>query len=135
MSALKNNFLTVLNCLDHINLTANKKKDRDEAKEIKNKINNYDFILNLVFQYNVLQHVNHLSKILEYKSIKLDEATKWLDNISTELKKLRLNFEIVESQAKTIAESMNIESNLKDKRNRKIQSFKSLNKYFSFFSF
>ena len=123
ISAIKNNFLTIMNCLHHIVLTSNKKPEIDEAKSLINKMKNYDFIILLVYQYNVLKHINHLSKIMQYKSIKLDEASKWLNNASNELKILRSNFEMIDSQAETVAKSWNSEPKLKEKRSRKIKKF------------
>ena len=114
-----------MNCLTTIVLLATKKKDRDEALALRNKISTFDFVLMLVFQYNILQHINHTAKVLQYPDIKLDQACEWLNKSLKKLIEFRSDegFEKIKHEAEEVAKTWNIDPHMVKKRTRVVKRF------------
>jgi hypothetical protein len=57
-----------------------------KLKALQKQIENYNFICTLVFQCKILQIINLTSKILQSKSVDLDNASNLLKNCYDQLK-------------------------------------------------
>ena len=73
-----------MKALAHIQLSSKKKEERDEARDIKNKMEDFKFILLLVQQAKILSTINVVSKLFQEVDSDLDKVAQLLqDNIDT----------------------------------------------------
>ena len=76
--ALKVRFIEVQKALTKTILLSNKSDERNEAISLKKKIENYNFVMLLVFHCKILQTIDAASKALQSKATDLSSALKIL---------------------------------------------------------
>ncbi|XP_066958861.1 uncharacterized protein [Macrobrachium rosenbergii] len=98
-----------------------------EAQTLAEKLGSYRFLICTVVWYDILYHVNHVSKLLQSPKMQLDVAVDLLTKAKSSLTNYRrTGFASAQASAKDMCEEMNIEAVLKEKRLR------STKKHFSY---
>lgn len=101
--ALRYRFMDILKTLTKIILCSKKKDERDEAEEIRNQMQNFRFVVLIIFQTKILESINIQSKLLQKKDVDLGTANSLLKNAIAELSAYRDQFENVKENAKILA--------------------------------
>lgn len=123
VSAIRNNFTCIVNTLTTIRLLSKKKSEVDDADALMKNISHFDFVIMLVFQYKILEQVNHVAKILQYHDIKLNDACKWLRTVLEAMERLRLDFNTFQEEATALAKDWKIQPIFKTKRIKTVKKF------------
>ena len=90
-----------------------------EAQSLAEEVGSYRFIICTVVWYDILHHVNHVSKLLQFPKMQLDVAVDLLTKAKTSLTNYRrTSFASAQASAKDMCEEMNVEAVLKEKRLR-----------------
>lgn len=90
-----------------------------EAQSLAEEIGSYRFLNCTVVWYDILNIVNHVSKLLQSATMQLDVAVDLLAKATTSLTAYReTGFASAQAIAKDICEEMNVEAVLKEKRLR-----------------
>lgn len=121
MFALKVRFVDVQKALTKTILLNSKTDERNEAILLKKKIENYNFIMLLVFHCKVLQTIDAASKALQSKAIDLSNASKRLQVCLEQLEKYRNEFEDLKMEANSIATKWSINPEFPKTRQRKVK--------------
>lgn len=121
--ALKIRFVEIQKALTKVILCSSKLDERNEAEGIKKQIENYNFICTLVFQCKILQIINLTSKILQSKSVDLDNASNSLKNCYEQLKEYRCNFNDLLEEANIVAKSWSISTEFQNKRRKVVKRY------------
>src|SRR5678816_1533850 len=100
-----------------------KSSERNEALGLRKQLENFEFILCLVFQSKVLESINVVSKMLQSPNADLQKATHLLGQAKSNLCELRHKFEDVVREATELAHHWNIEAKIGSKRQIQIKSF------------
>lgn len=102
------------------------KKSNERAKDLalKNKIECFDFILMLEFQFGVMQSVNLVSKLMQSPNVDLENVTIKFKKNKTDFTDMRHKQcdEIVDN-AKMLAKRWNIDPKLKTRRQKVAKQF------------
>lgn len=120
---IENLFSDVLNCLSAIILVSKKREEIQEATALKKKISKFDFVLMLVFHYNILKKTNIIAQTLQKTQIGLDKACGLLKKASDEMEAMRNNFNNIVMEAEKVAQSWKITPQLEEKRVRTVKRF------------
>ncbi|KAE9530014.1 hypothetical protein AGLY_011476 [Aphis glycines] len=121
--ALKIRFVEIQKALTKVILCSSKLDEKNEAEGIKKQIENYNFICTLVFQCKILQIINLTSKILQSKSVDLDNASNSLKNCYEQLKEYRCNFNDLLEEANIVAKSWSISTEFQNKRRKVVKKY------------
>ena len=121
VSALKHRFCDVVKCLSRLILTSKKKKERDEAMQIKKKLESFNFVLLLVIQCEVLEALNIVSKSLQSETVDLLSAYELLGNALLKVTEMRGRFGELVSEASEICERWGISQGFRQSRIRKVK--------------
>lgn len=121
MFALKVRFVDVQKALTKTILLNSKADERNEAILLKKKVENYNFIMLLVFYCKVLQTIDAASKALQSKAIDLSNASKRLQVCLAELEKYRHEFEDLKTEANIITVKWYINPEFPKTRQRKVK--------------
>ncbi|KAK5643545.1 hypothetical protein RI129_007390 [Pyrocoelia pectoralis] len=97
--ALNVRFVEVQKALTKTSLLNSKADERNETILLKKKVENYNFIILLVFHCKILQTIDAASKALQSKAIDLSNASKRLQVCLEDLEKYRNEFENLKTQA------------------------------------
>ncbi|XP_034544579.1 zinc finger MYM-type protein 1-like [Notolabrus celidotus] len=90
-----------------------------EAQSLAEEVGSYRFLICTVVWYDILHHVNHVSKLLQSPKMQLDVAVDLLTKAKTSLTNYRgTGFASAQASAKDMCEEMNVEAVLKQKRLR-----------------
>ncbi|XP_066958858.1 uncharacterized protein [Macrobrachium rosenbergii] len=90
-----------------------------EAQTLAEELGSYRFLICTVVWYDILYHVNHVSKLLQSPKMQLDVAVDLLTKAKSSLTNYRrTGFASAQASAKDMCEEMNIEAVLKQKRLR-----------------
>ncbi|ODM90399.1 Zinc finger MYM-type protein 5 [Orchesella cincta] len=101
--AIKVRYVDILKAVAKIILTSKKKNEVSEAVGIKNRIENFQFIVTLVFWEKILRSFSVLSKKLQSIEVTLDECViMWQNGIET-LESLKRNICGINEEAKELA--------------------------------
>lgn len=119
--ALKHRFFDVMKCLSRIILTSQKCKERNEAIQIKKKLETFDFVLLLVIQCKILESLNIVSKSLQSDSVELLSAYNLLENALLNVTKMRERFEDLVSEASKTCERWGITKEFRQGRFKKVK--------------
>ncbi|KAE9534354.1 hypothetical protein AGLY_008444 [Aphis glycines] len=120
--ALKIRFVEIQKALTKVILCSSKLDEKNEAEGIKKQIENYNFICTLVFQCKILQIINLTSKILQSKSVDLDNASNSLKNCYKQLKEYRILMLLLE-EANIVAKSWSISTEFQNKRRKVVKKY------------
>ena len=85
-----------------------------EAQSLAEEVGSYRFLICTVVWYDILNQVNHVSKLLQSATMQLDVAVDLLMKAKTSLS----NFAAAQASAKDMCHEMNVEAMLKEKRLR-----------------
>lgn len=122
--SVKTNFIGILKCLTNIVLISKKSNEKVKALALKNKIECFDFILMLEFQFKVMQNVNLLSKLMQSSDVDLENITIKLKKIRTDFTDMRhKQFDEIVNNAKMLAKAWNIDATLKNRRQKVAKQF------------
>jgi hypothetical protein len=119
--ALKVRFVEVQKALTKTILLNCKSDERNEAISLKKKIENYKFIMLLVFHCKILQTIDSASKALQSKATDLTNALKRLKICLEELERYRHEFENLKKEANSVAEKWSINPEFSKTRQRKVK--------------
>ncbi|XP_026483030.1 zinc finger MYM-type protein 1-like [Ctenocephalides felis] len=119
--ALKVRFVEVQKALAKTILFSCKSDERNEAVSLKKKIENFNFVMLLVFHCKILQIIDATSKALQSKDADLSNALKRLKICMEELEKYRHDFENLKLEANSIAEKWSITPEFSKTRQRKVK--------------
>ena len=100
-----------------------KSSERNEALGLRKQLENFEFILCLVFQSKVLESINVVSKILQSPNTDLQKATYLLGQAKSNLGGLRHKFEDVVRETTELAHHWNIEAKITSIRQIQIKKF------------
>ncbi|XP_034078797.1 uncharacterized protein LOC117550471 [Gymnodraco acuticeps] len=90
-----------------------------EAQSLAEEVGSYRFLICTVVWYDILHHVNHVSKLLQSATMQLDVAVDLLTKANMSLTSYRdTGFAAAQATAKDMCEEMNVEAVLKEKRMR-----------------
>ncbi|XP_076062381.1 uncharacterized protein LOC143037722 [Oratosquilla oratoria] len=87
-----------------------------EAQSLAEEVGSYRFLICTVVWYDILHHVNHVSKLLQSPKMQFDVAVDLLTKAKTSLTNYRrTGFASAQASAKDMCEEMNVEAVLKEK--------------------
>ncbi|XP_034058243.1 zinc finger MYM-type protein 1-like [Gymnodraco acuticeps] len=90
-----------------------------EAQSLAEEVGSYRFLICTVVWYDILHHVNHVSKLLQSATMQLDVAVDLLTKANMFLTRYRdTGFAAAQATAKDMCEEINVEAVLKEKRMR-----------------
>lgn len=90
-----------------------------KAQILAEEVGSYRFLICTVVWYDILNHVNHVSKLLQSATMQLDVAVDLLTKAQKSLSSYReTGFASAQASAKDMCEEMNVEAVLKQKRLR-----------------
>lgn len=121
--SIKTNFTCILKCLTNIVLISKKSNEKVKAMALKNKTECFDFILMLEFQFEVMQKVQLLSKLMQSSDVDLETVSLKLKQVKTDFIDLRKHFNEVVSNAKVLAQEWKIDTTLKSHRQNVAKRF------------
>ncbi len=101
--ALKMRYIDILKALTKIILTSSKRDEIAEAKGLKKRIENFQFINILVFWEKILRCFNILSKKLQLLEISTDECVLLWENGIKSLEEIKRNLHCVRDEASQTA--------------------------------
>lgn len=119
--ALKVRFIEIQKALTKTILLSSKANERNEAILLKKKLENYNFIVLLVFHCKILQTIDAASKALQSKNIDLSISSNLLQVCLEDLEKYRKEFEDLKMQANNIAVKWSINPEFSKTRQRKVK--------------
>lgn len=108
LTAVNLRFSDLLQALTKIILTSSKRDTILEATSLKKKIENFEFLLTLIFLVEVFSLTNSASLLLQNKRTNLSKAVTTLTGVTQALKEYRNNFEVLMAKAKQQAEKLSI---------------------------
>jgi hypothetical protein len=109
--------------LTRLSLTSTNKAERDDAKQLKNKIDKLEFVLFIVMWERVLRAINSASNELQSQKIDLSVASRLLSCALSELVILRSSWNSVLLTATALAQSWSSSVTFENKSNRKTKRF------------
>nr|XP_022908711.1 zinc finger MYM-type protein 1-like [Onthophagus taurus] len=132
--AVKLRYLDIIKSLTHLMLTE-KKEIRDEAQNIKDRMEKFEFIFMCVFLHKILAEINLASKVLQKKNVDLDEAKTVLNQAYNKVSESRSKFTEIKGEAAEIARTWNVPLEFQKKRQPKVKHhFDELAKNYHFSS-
>ena len=113
--------LTCLNQLqEHLDLTA------DISNEVDSFIDwmqTFEFVLMTTIWLELLQAINDVSILLQKSNITLDKETLLIENLLSDLQRIRNSWEVILQESKLVARNLGWEENFKENRHRKVKTF------------
>ncbi|XP_073537599.1 uncharacterized protein [Phyllobates terribilis] len=119
--ALKHRLCDVMKSLTRITLTSKKSMERNEAQQLKSKLESFDFALLLVVQCEVLETLNLVSKSLQSETMDLLSAYELLGNALLKITEMRERFEALVSEASDVCSRWGIKNEFHQNRVRKVK--------------
>jgi len=86
-------------------LTSEKKKERDDTKSLKEKMDSFDFVLFIVMWERILRAINSTSKELQSPKVDLSVASRLMNCSISDIELLRNSWESVKMTASALAGS------------------------------
>ncbi|CAB4036455.1 Hypothetical predicted protein, partial [Paramuricea clavata] len=109
--------------LTRLSLTYTNKAEREDAKQLKNKIDKLEFVIFIVMWERVLRAINSASKELQSQKINLSVASRLLNCALSEHVILRSFWNSVLLTATALAQFWSSSVTFENKRNRKTKRF------------
>uniref|UniRef100_A0A8C5QMR9 Zinc finger MYM-type protein 1 n=2 Tax=Leptobrachium leishanense TaxID=445787 RepID=A0A8C5QMR9_9ANUR len=119
--ALRFRFVDIMQALSKLILLSSKPKERDDAANLKKKMESFEFVLLVVLQTKIFSHVNIISKVLQSKDMELSSAVQLIQNAVTALSTYRDHFEEAKETAAALAEKWGISAEFTNKRIKKVK--------------
>lgn len=123
LSAVILRYPDIYKSLTDIILKSAKNDEREEAKQIKKSIDNFEFVLLCVFLHKILLEVNFASKILQSKNFELSSAVNALQRVKNKIKNLRVEYDSIKEEAMELAAKWKIKQEFEHKRQVKIKKY------------
>ena len=121
--AVRDRYPHIMKILTRLALTSTKKKERDDAKFLKEKMDSYEFILFIVIWERILRAINSTSKELQSPKLDLSIASRLLSCTVSELEILRGSWDSVRKTASALAESWSSSLTFTQRRRRRVKRF------------
>uniref|UniRef100_A0A8C5Q7S8 HAT C-terminal dimerisation domain-containing protein n=1 Tax=Leptobrachium leishanense TaxID=445787 RepID=A0A8C5Q7S8_9ANUR len=118
--ALRFRFVDIMQALSKLILLSSNPKERDDAANLKKKMESFEFVLLVVLQTKIFSHVNIISKVLQSKDMELSSAVQLIQNAVTALSTYRDHFEEAKETAAALAEKWGISAEFTNKRIKKV---------------
>jgi len=100
-------------------LTSEKKKERDDTKSLKEKMDSFDFVLFIVMWERILRAINSTSKELQSPKVDLSVASRLMNCSISDIELLRNSCESVKMAASALTGSWCSSLEFTQKKNRK----------------
>lgn len=120
LKALQSNYFNILQSLTEIILKSKNLEERTEAQGLKMKLENFEFIVLIVIFSNILQSINHVTKLLQSDTCDMMEAEYFIENATSEIKQLRTNYIGVHNEAQTLAEKWGVKVQFSSNKRQRI---------------
>lgn len=115
--SLKDRFIDILKALTCVILTSKKTAEQTMASGLKNKIENFEFVLILCTWEPILRSLRVISKKLQNVDMNLEEASKMLNNDVIYIQETRNSYDVnILSNAKSLCSRLGISNKLEEKR-------------------
>ncbi|CAB4035450.1 Hypothetical predicted protein, partial [Paramuricea clavata] len=102
--AVRDRYPHIMRVLTRLSLTSTNKAEREDAKQLKNKIEKLEFVIFIVMWERVLRAINSASKELQSQKIDLSVASRLLNSALSELVILRSSWNSVLLTATALAQ-------------------------------
>ena len=99
------------------------KKERDDAKSLKEKMDSFEFVLFIVMWERILRAMNSTSKELQSPKLDLSVESRLMNCSISDIELLRYSWESVKMTAFELAGSWCSSLEFTQKRNRKVKRF------------
>ena len=83
----------------------------------------FEFVLMTTIWLELLQAINDVSILLQKSNITLDKETLLIENLLSDLQRIRNSWEVILQESKLVARNLGSEENFKEKRHRKVKTF------------
>jgi len=95
----------IMKVLTRLILTSEKKKERDDAKSLKERMDSFEFVLFIVMWERILRAMNSTSKELQSPKVDLSVASRLMNCSISDIELLRNSWESVKMTASALAGS------------------------------
>ena len=119
--AVRDRYPHIMKILTRLAMTSTKKKERDDAKFLKEKMDSYEFILFIVIWERILRAINSTSKELQSPKLDFSIASRLLSCTVSELEILRGSWDSVRKTASALAESWSSSLTFTQRRRRRVK--------------
>lgn len=119
VKSLRFRYRDVLKALTKIILVSQNKTEINEAKALKNKMEEFETIFLVVLESKILSSIDAVSKLLQNEQQEIQRASKLLTNTFNEIRKLRNDFAGIKEEAVTVATEWGVIPEFSEKRSRK----------------
>lgn len=116
ITSVKLRFVDIMKSLTEIELRSQKRDERESASTIKKQMCSFEFVFITTILYAILTQVNLASKILQKKTVDLDESTKILEQVQKNISVLRSRYEEIKLEATSLANKWGINTYFTQKR-------------------
>lgn len=116
-------YLDIIKALIKINLTSNKRDERDEAKRLQKSLENFEFIFILKICTKIFAQLSSSSEFLQSREIDLFQASKYLKSATKKLEEYRNNYDTCKEEAEKLAQSWHIDAHFEEKRQHRPKIF------------
>ena len=117
--AVRDRYPHIMKVLIRLILTSEKKKERGDAKSLKEKMDSFEFVLFIVMWERILRAMNSTSKELQSPKLDLSVASRLMNCSISNIELLRNSCESVKMAASALAGSWCSSLEFTQKRNRK----------------
>ena len=121
--AVRDRYPHIMKVLIRLILTSEKKKERDDAKSLKEKMDSFEFILFIVMWERILRAMNSTSKELQSPKLDLSVASRLMNCSISDIELRRNSWESVKMAASALTGSWCSSLEFTQKRNRKVKRF------------